>query len=117
MHSNSADVNSHPLHPVTCELPAIRHHKIRWKYMMQVQWSTGPNIKLGFWGVCVLVFGFYRGFFGGFWGFVFYILRKLWKIPLKKSFTHLGGIRFISIISLVSLKSALLQEKQHYFHF
>lgn len=30
---------------------------------------------------------------------------------------HLGGIRFISIISLVSLKSALLQEKQHYFHF
>lgn len=80
MHSNSADVNSHQLHPVTCELPAIRHRKIRWKYMMQVQWSTGPNIKLGFWGVCVLVFVF----FGGFWGFCFLHLKKITEDTFEK---------------------------------
>lgn len=38
--------------------------------MMQVQWSTGPNIKLDFWGVCVLVFGSYWGFLVGCGGFV-----------------------------------------------
>lgn len=65
-------------------------------------------------GVWVLL-----GFFGGLWGFccVFYILRKLWKIPLKKALFILGGIRFISIISRFLEICITFQEKQHYFHF